>query len=357
MYMLERHYEELTKGLPDRTQLQAVNITNAAAWFFEDTKNVIEKHLYFDDTFLVAEGPQDEAKYIAWKWNGDFPAVIPPFPVTWMEYKVPKWIAEIAWPGYSGYSEDVTSVSSTADTIGYLIRAEPLLEEDGWFVTWESWRMLNAKLEMRERRNAAKYGAFTWFNNWEGSLWRSWKMTAKCNQRGELIKDSIVYFHHNEDYDEDYDDEEGYEETEATIEQKRQGTDEYGQPVEEYWTEGYDIWSIFHPVLFATSLMHAKNVHLVDSPLPPAVAKRRRREGKPAVTFKTLTIESMRKQAATTTEGGDTSAKRAMHIVRGHFKDYRNSGGLFGKHKGLYWWDMHVAGDEQAGKVIKDYRI
>jgi len=31
MYMLERHYDELTKGLEDRTQLQAVNITNAGA--------------------------------------------------------------------------------------------------------------------------------------------------------------------------------------------------------------------------------------------------------------------------------------------------------------------------------------
>jgi hypothetical protein len=364
MYMLERHYDELTKGLEDRTQLQAVNITNAAAWFFKDTKNVIKKHLYYDDTFLVAEGPQDEAKYIAWKWNGDFPAVIPPFPVTWMEYKVPKWISD----GDIGDSEDVTSVNRNADTIGYLIRAEPSPENDGWIVTWESWFMLNARYERRQRSllgnrlylDESNGTLVPWWKlfgpeemPWEGSLWRSWKMTAKCNRQGELIKDSILYFHH----DEDDEDGEGYEETEATIEQKRQGTDEYGQPVEEYWTKGYDIWSIFHPVLFATSLMHAKNVHLVDNPLPPAVAKRRRREGKPVVTFKTLAIDSMRKLTANTTEGGDTSAKRAMHIVRGHFKDYRNSGGLFGKHQGLYWWDMHVAGDDKFGKVIKDYKI
>jgi hypothetical protein len=48
---------------------------------------------------------------------------------------------------------------------------------------------------------------------------------------------------------------------------------------------------------------------------------------------------------------------KALHICRGHFKDYRNSAGLFGKYKGLYWWDMHTRGTEKAGVVIKDYRV
>lgn len=327
MYMLERHYEELTKGLPDRTQLQAVNITNAAAWFFDDTKNIIVEP-------LMLETPH---KVFAWKWDGDFPAVIPPFPVTWMEYKIPKWISHIF-----EVEDTFAKVGSNIDTMGYLIRAEPLKHEGGWLITWESWRMLGAYLERWARRTGCLN---EWFDGWEGSLHPWWKMTAECTRQGELITDSILY---------ELDDGEGdyYVDTEATIEQKRQEPDETERSL-----YGYEIWGTFHPVLFATSLMHAKNVHLVDSPLPPAVTKRRRREGKPAITFKTLTIESMRKQAATASEGGSTDAKRAMHIVRGHFKDYRNSGGLFGKHKGLYWWDMHVAGDEQAGKVIKDYRI
>jgi hypothetical protein len=330
MYMLERHYDELTKGLPDRTQLQAVNITNAATWFFDDTKNVIVEP-------LMLETPH---KVMAWKWDGDFPAVIPPFPVMWMEYKIPKWITDI------GDSDDTFSeVSVNVDTMGCLIRANPLLDEDGWLITWESWQMLNARTERRYRLTVEKYGANGWFNDWEGALKPWWKMTAKCNRAGEIIQDSILY---------EFEDEDGepYVETEKTIEQRRRDTNE-----SEHWFYGYEIWGTFHPVLFATSLMHAKNVHLVDRPLPPAVAKRRQREGKPVVTFKTLTIESMRKQTATATEGGSTGAKRAMHIVRGHFKDYRNTGGLFGKHKGLYWWDMRVAGDENAGKVIKDYKI
>lgn len=327
MYMLERHYDELTKGLPDRTQLHAVNITNAAAWFFNDTKNIIVEP-------LMLETPH---KVFAWKWDSDFPAVIPPFPVTWMEYKIPKWIS-----GIFEVEDTFAKVGSNIDTMGYLIRADPLQSEDGWLITWESWRMLGAYFEREARRTGWLNEWF--FDGWEGSIHPWWKMTAKCTRQGELITDSILY--------EFVDEDEYYVETEATIEQRRQEPDET-----EHSLYGYEIWGTFHPVLFATSLMHAKNVHLVDSPLPPAVAKRRRREGKPAITFKTLTIESMRKQAATAAEGGSTDAKRAMHIVRGHFKDYRNSGGLFGKHKGLYWWDMHVAGDEQAGKVIKDYRI
>lgn len=329
MYMLERHYDELTRDLPDRAQLQAVNITNAATWFFDDTKNIIVEP-------LMLETPH---KVFAWKWDGDFPAVIPPFPVTWMEYKIPKWISDIV-----DANDTFTEVGNNIDTMGYLIRAEPLRSEDGWLITWESWRMLNARLERMERSGAFGRWLDDRFDNWEGSLHPWWKMTAKCTRQGELITDSILY---EFDGDGDY-----FVETEATIEQRRQDTNET-----EYWLHGYEIWGTFHPVLFATSLMHAKNVYLVDSPLPPAVAKRRRREGKPAITFKTLTIESMRKQAAAMTDGGNVGAKRAMHIVRGHFKDYRNSGGLFGKHKGLYWWDMRVAGDEHAGKVIKDYRI
>ena len=34
--------------------------------------------------------------------------------------------------------------------------------------------------------------------------------------------------------------------------------------------------------------------------------------------------------------------KRALHICRGHFKDYREGRGLFAKTHGIWWWDFRL---------------
>ena len=59
------------------------------------------------------------------------------------------------------------------------------------------------------------------------------------------------------------------------------------------------------------------------------------------------------------TEGGidEVGLQRALHICRGHFKDYRDGKGLFGKHKGLYWWDSTVKGNANNGEIKKDYAL
>ncbi len=323
MYMLERHYEEITKGMPDRTQLQAVNITNATKWFFEDTSKD-EYHL-----------------------RDDFPIVTPPFDLMWMEFLAPKYTAKkgklIALPPIANslgcivaripvtYEErvavfhtdvlsvianlrqrDATGRAELPDSMSRKARNQAAIDagrEARWIVVWKFYVMTNAYTDVTTGRRARK-----------DDLLHMGNVLAYIDFDGGLIYENYLM---------------------ATA--KRFSGDTIDLP--------------FGPVLFATSLMHAKNVHLVDNPLPPAVAKRRQHEGKPAITFKTLTIDPMRKQASSATEGGNTGAKRAMHIVRGHFKDYRDSGGLFGKYKGLYWWDMHVTGNDKLRKVIKDYQV
>jgi hypothetical protein len=53
---------------------------------------------------------------------------------------------------------------------------------------------------------------------------------------------------------------------------------------------------------------------------------------------------------------GDGTEPLALHWTRGHFKDYREGGGLFGKLRGLYWWGPHLAG--RADRIVtKDYRL
>jgi hypothetical protein len=105
------------------------------------------------------------------------------------------------------------------------------------------------------------------------------------------------------------------------------------------------------------SLMHCKNVELkAGAPIAHALQKARASKGKPALyRHYTLLIEPMRKVIAGATPGGHLSAK-ALHICRGHFKDYRDHG-LFGRNHGMYWWGMHARGDAAVGKVEKTYDV
>lgn len=119
---------------------------------------------------------------------------------------------------------------------------------------------------------------------------------------------------------------------------------------------GGSVW--MHVPLLATSFSHCKNVGLVFHEPPPKLARAQtKRRGGPNTSYYTLDIQPMRQVLSS--EGGQDahgSAQRALHICRGHFKDYRERG-LFGKVHGVFWWDMAVRGNADAGVVMKDYRI
>lgn len=112
-----------------------------------------------------------------------------------------------------------------------------------------------------------------------------------------------------------------------------------------------------NPVFFACSLLHCKNVSLVDDRPENRVERRQReRAGLPEVRFKTLVIEPLREQIRR--QGGSGSGvSRALHIVRGSFADYTEGPGLFGKLHGIYYRPQHVRGDASKGKIVKDYKL
>ncbi len=104
--------------------------------------------------------------------------------------------------------------------------------------------------------------------------------------------------------------------------------------------------------------MHCKNVTARAIDPPAALQKARQKRGKrPLLRYHVLDIEPMkqvlRKQGGL---GSGNNIAQALHICRGHFKDYRQSG-LFGKVKGIFWWDQHARGDVKQGVVTKDYSI
>jgi hypothetical protein len=59
-------------------------------------------------------------------------------------------------------------------------------------------------------------------------------------------------------------------------------------------------------------------------------------------------------------DGSNTAKARRAHLVKGHFKEFKN--GLFGNAKlaGLYWWDpfrRNRKNRDSVGEIEKDYRL
>jgi len=111
---------------------------------------------------------------------------------------------------------------------------------------------------------------------------------------------------------------------------------------------------IFAVALFALSLLNCKNVTL-EAVTPPAMIKHRNRHAQPAVSYHVLKIRPM---SVHTRGGGEWhgSGSPSIHIRRGHFKDYREGKGLFGKINGVFWWESEVVGRGPT-RVDKEYEI
>jgi hypothetical protein len=111
------------------------------------------------------------------------------------------------------------------------------------------------------------------------------------------------------------------------------------------------------PMLLAISFMNCKNVtravkrESIDT-------KTRRRHGKePLIKIYTLKIDAIKAIIGKHTGNSEVLTQNALHICRGHFKDFSHGAGLFGKYKGRYWWPMTTRGSIEAGEVIKDYSV
>lgn len=115
----------------------------------------------------------------------------------------------------------------------------------------------------------------------------------------------------------------------------------------------------FASVACATfAFMHCKNVVLADADDLAPKDKWLRRFRLPKLTYKTLRIAPMaaivRKHANDTGQPLD----KAMHICRGHFRNYdESSKGLFGKYHGTFWVPHHVRGNMASGSVVKQYEV
>lgn len=109
-------------------------------------------------------------------------------------------------------------------------------------------------------------------------------------------------------------------------------------------------------VLQALSLLHCKNISLQEENPARLPRKDRKERSITGVRYKLLTVNPMKAQSRRPSETGPAQKTTPLHICRGHFKNYTNRG-LFGKLKGLYWWESCARGSSDNGSVVKDYRL
>jgi hypothetical protein len=135
--------------------------------------------------------------------------------------------------------------------------------------------------------------------------------------------------------------------------------DEHGVLLETPWMQSFAdesqnkhmgaIMGWTYPILLTITFLHCKNVTVVENQMDKPLAKKfHNRTGKWPTKFKTLVIEPLKNILRTQGRSGEHGLAQAMHICRGHFRDYREGKGLFGKYKVLVWTPMIVRGSKKG---------
>lgn len=117
-------------------------------------------------------------------------------------------------------------------------------------------------------------------------------------------------------------------------------------------------FSIFFVALVAFRFSHARNVELVEHGPTRAIRRLAERTGTyTPVRYYTLDIEPITKALAAEGNVASEGIEKALHICRGHFKDYTQGRGLFGKYRVEVFVPEHLKGHASKGTIVKDYRV
>lgn len=115
-----------------------------------------------------------------------------------------------------------------------------------------------------------------------------------------------------------------------------------------------------YPCLLALSFMHCRNVKVRQVTPPPKLSKKREKKtGLPLLKYRILLIDHMKQILEQEGHASSEGLQKALHICRGHFKNYGRDGKglLFGKHAATVWIPMHIRGNAEEGIVVKDYDV
>ena len=112
------------------------------------------------------------------------------------------------------------------------------------------------------------------------------------------------------------------------------------------------------------AMMNCANINTIAHKVPDAYQKSRVKSGKkPLVSYHTVRVDlgktprQIAAQSLPDAELGGSGTTPRRHKKRGHMKDYRGGKGLFGRYKGVWYWGPTLAGSEEEGIVVSDYKV
>lgn len=119
------------------------------------------------------------------------------------------------------------------------------------------------------------------------------------------------------------------------------------------------IMAWYNPSFLAISFLHCKNVAIVDHAVDAPLAKKwaSKHGGLRPTPYKTLVIEPLKAILRTEGRAHEHGLAKAMHICRGHFRDYREGRGLFGKYHQLVWTPSVVRGTKGKAAAPREIEV
>ena len=241
-----------------------------------------------------------------WDLTKDFPNLAPPFPQFWFEHKMPRLIHSKE-KGDTAVSDLIPS-GRVGGLITALTRDQMNLEGAPDNVKWVLWCELFIDFGRRGIAADGSHGLTFFAVDAEGRLVdRPWMQALADGEHNEHMRN-------------------------------------------------YMIW--FNPALLAISFLHCKNVKLVDNTVDKPLAKKyKQRHGVEPCAYKTLVIEPLKQILRNEGRSGEVGIAKAMHICRGHFRDYREGRGLFGKYHQLVWTPAMVRGTKGAQAPPREIEV
>lgn len=322
MRVLEKYYHQLKSMITPEVlgDIVPMEVSPAAKWF-------------------LGESPQE-----FWRYREDFPCVLPPAPVTWIEYEMPTIIRSA-----------MNQVYRPARSVVALIMTLEIPEDQRqWFIQSDGLVGLFAHFR---RKSGIRDGIEIMTNKRQERIQETldkgltarwvcvWQLMAEplnlkkvipfvsyafyLDEKGQMLSDLGVAY--------------------TMVRDSHELTDDVLKSV----------FADTLPFLFCLSLTHCRNVEVVESTMPPTVAKKRKEKDIPVFKFKHLVIKPVAGKRTINQNESMTKQNGMMpiHFVRAHFKSFTEERPLFGKHTGVYFWQIHARGDKQYGEITKDYIV
>lgn len=135
--------------------------------------------------------------------------------------------------------------------------------------------------------------------------------------------------------------------------------DTYKSPNYDAIENSEDLCNTLCPLFIGLSFCHCKTqVEMQTELVDKKLLLKHINEGKvPVERWHILNIEPVKKMLKEYGRKNNVTDKMALHLCRGHFMDYRDGKGLFGKYKGIYWQPPHFKGKKENGVVNKEYNV